>query len=158
MSCKGSQMHCDVKGLVERSDHISEHRPTESQCKISLHSVFSNEGGNYTWRWGSKHCLWRWELRPSSSWCRPSSARRVTPDWCTEEGNQTQVDPKPPTFASQNLISVIGPGFSPLLRSSAESLLNTSSVCDENWQSFVFFLVLDVVYIWWNNPLSTNTW
>ena len=48
MSCKGSQMHCDVEGLVERSDHISEHRPTESQCKRSIHSVFSNEGGNYT--------------------------------------------------------------------------------------------------------------
>ena len=33
-----------------------------------------------------------------------------------------------PTFASQNLISVIGPGLFPLFSSSAESLPSTSSV------------------------------
>ena len=56
--------------------------------------------------------------------------------------NQTSVKTKThPTLASQNLISVIGPGFSPLFRSSAESLLNTSSVC--KLPSLVFFIVLD---------------
>ena len=118
MSSKGPEVHGDVKGLVEGSDHIAEHGLEGGVVGAVRHI----QDGRHLPRRVRLHLL---EQGLQVDALKGKSNHVLTTNSQLRVSNSFAPNP---TFASQNLISVIGPGFNPLLRSSAESLLKTSSV------------------------------